>query len=272
MNLDFFYSIRLLFRKEKRLFRSIKAITGFLPHDIALYQEAFTAKSMLRRSREGRPVNNERLEFLGDAILGAVVADIVYKHFPNKPEGFLTNTRSKIVDRASLGQLAHTMGITALLQTGQASSSHNSYVGGNAFEALVGALYLDRGYAACMKFVKKKIFASLVDLDREASRRINFKSQLLEWTQKRHIDIDFTPLPTIHSAGGEPVFVYMVTINGVSCGKGKGFSKKEAQQNAAEETMKRIHGSRAFAAYLLHPTDENATAENAAPQGDKKEG
>ena len=117
--------IKLPFRKEKELYSSLFRIIGFYPHDISYY----------------KPVNNERLEFLGDAILDAIVGDIVYEHFPGKREGFLTNTRSKLVQRDTLNKLAQELGINQLILSNGRSSSHNSYMGGNAFEALVGAIY-----------------------------------------------------------------------------------------------------------------------------------
>ena len=137
--------IKLPFRKDKELYLKLYKILGYLPHDISLYKLALMHKSVARRNVKGRPVNNERLEFLGDAVLDAAVGHIVYEHFPGKREGFLTNTRSKLVQRETLGKLASEMGITDLILSSGRSASHNSYMGGNAFEALVGALYLDHG-------------------------------------------------------------------------------------------------------------------------------
>ena len=141
---NIFDRIRLPFRKEKELYLSLHQIIGVYPHNISYYKLALMHKSVARRNEKGRPVNNERLEFLGDAILDAIVGDIVYQHFPGKREGFLTNTRSKIVQRETLNKLAQEMGINQLILSSGHSYSHNSYLGGNAFEALVGALYLDR--------------------------------------------------------------------------------------------------------------------------------
>lgn len=142
--------IKLPFRKEKELFSSLREILGFYPRRIELYKLALMHKSIARRNAKGKPVNNERLEFLGDAVLDAVVGDIVYRHFEGKREGFLTNTRSKLVQRDTLNKLAQEMGINQLILSSGHSNSHNNYMGGNAFEALVGAIYLDRGYDMCM--------------------------------------------------------------------------------------------------------------------------
>ena len=149
--------MKLPFRKDKELYLSLRKIIGFYPHDISYYKLALMHKSMYKRNAKGKPVNNERLEFLGDAVLDATVGDIVYRHFPGKREGFLTNTRSKLVQRDTLNRLAQEMGINQLILSSGRSQSHNSYMGGNAFEALVGAIYLDRGYDACMEFIIPKL-------------------------------------------------------------------------------------------------------------------
>ena len=140
--------IKLPFRKEKELFSALFAILGFYPHNIEYYKQALMHKSIRKRNDKGKPLNNERLEFLGDAILDAVVGDVVYRHYEGKREGFLTNTRSKLVSRDTLGKVASEMGLGGLLLSAGHSTSHNSYVEGNALEALVGAIYLDRGYEA----------------------------------------------------------------------------------------------------------------------------
>ena len=136
--------IKLSFRKDKELYSSLYAILGFYPRHIDNYKMALMHKSIMHRNSKGKPVNNERLEFLGDAILDAIVGDIVYHHFPGKREGFLTNTRSKLVQRDTLNKLSQEMGIDQLILSNGHSASHNSYLGGNAFEALVGAIYLDK--------------------------------------------------------------------------------------------------------------------------------
>ena len=171
--------IKLPFRKEKELYSSLFDIIGFYPHDISFYKLALMHKSVMRRNAKGKPVNNERLEFLGDAILDAIVGDIVYQHFPGKREGFLTNTRSKLVQRDTLNKLAQEMGINQLILSSGHSSSHNSYMGGNAFEALVGAIYLDQGYDACMRFMSKRILAKMINIDKVAYKEVNFKLELV---------------------------------------------------------------------------------------------
>ena len=241
LNSNIIDRIRLPFRKEKELFSSLKDILGFYPHNINLYKQALLHKSMGRRNEKGRPLNNERLEFLGDAVLSAVVGDIVYRHFDGKREGFLTNTRSKLVSRNTLGKLAQEMGIDQLVKSSDHSTSHNSYKNGNAFEALVGAIYLDRGYDACMRFVEKRILAQVINIDKVAYKEVNFKSKLLEWSQKNRVRMEFRDLQqTKDSQTGSPVFTIQVFIEGVEGCKGTGFSKKESHQNAAKETLQRL--------------------------------
>ena len=162
-----------------------------LPTQYRLLQAGAATQKHAHRNEKGRPVNNERLEFLGDAILDAVVGDIVYQHFEGKREGFLTNTRSKIVQRETLNKLAQEMGINQLILSSGHTSSHNSYMGGNAFEALVGAIYLDRGYTACMHFMQKRILNRFINIDKVAYKEVNFKSKLLEWGQKNRVNMEF---------------------------------------------------------------------------------
>ena len=234
-------SIKLPFRKEKELFSALYNILGFYPHDINVYKQALLHKSLGRRNEKGRPINNERLEFLGDAILDAVVGDIVYRHFGGKREGFLTNTRSKLVSRNTLGKLAQEMGIDHLIKSSDHSTSHNSYKNGNAFEALVGAIYLDRGYNACMRFMEKRILAQVINIDKVAYKEVNFKSKLLEWSQKNRVRLEFRELnQKKDESTGSPVFTTQIFIEGVEGCTGTGYSKKESHQNASKDTLQRL--------------------------------
>ena len=208
---DIIDRIKLPFRKEKELFSALYDILGFYPHDIELYKQALLHKSVGKRNEKGRPQNNERLEFLGDAILDAVVGHIVFRHFEGKREGFLTNTRSKLVSRATLGKISQEMGIPQLIMSAGHSTSHNSYMNGNAFEALVGAIYLDKGYDACMRFMEKRILAQLINIDKVAGNDNN-----------------------------SPVFTSQVFLEGLEGCSGTGYSKKESQQNASKETLQRL--------------------------------
>ena len=237
---NFIDRIKLSFRKDKELYFSLYEILGFYPHDISYYKMALMHKSIMHRNSKGKPVNNERLEFLGDAVLDAVVGDIVYQHFPGKREGFLTNTRSKLVQRDTLNKLAQEMGINQLVLSNGHSSSHNSYMGGNAFEALVGAIYLDRGYDACMKFMQKRILAKMINIDKVAYKEVNFKSKLIEWSQKNKMEVSFELIEQFLDEEYNPMFHTEVRIEGISAGTGTGYSKKESQQNAAQMALKKI--------------------------------
>ncbi|MDY4629339.1 MAG: ribonuclease III, partial [Prevotella sp.] len=221
-------------------FSSLREILGFYPRHIELYKLALMHKSIARRNAKGKPVNNERLEFLGDAVLDAVVGDIVYRHFEGKREGFLTNTRSKLVQRDTLNKLAQEMGINRLILSSGHSNSHNNYMGGNAFEALVGAIYLDRGYNMCMRFMQKRILSQLINIDKVAYKEVNFKSKLIEWSQKNKVKLDFKLVSQSKESGGSPTFIYKTVIEGVEGGQGKGYSKKESQQLASKETLQRL--------------------------------
>lgn len=232
--------IRLPFRKEKELYSSLYDIIGFYPHDISFYKLALMHKSVMRRNAKGKPVNNERLEFLGDAILDAIVGDIVYQHFPGKREGFLTNTRSKLVQRDTLNKLAQEMGINQLILSSGHTSSHNSYMGGNAFEALVGAIYLDQGYNACMRFMNKRILAQMINIDKVAYKEVNFKSKLIEWSQKNKVRLSYEQVLQEKDKNGNPIFEFKVVLEGVEGCSGRGFSKKESQQLASKLTLDKL--------------------------------
>ena len=214
--------IKLLFHKDKELYFSLYSITGYFPHRIEYYKRALLHKSMGLRNDNGHVVNNERLEFLGDAVLGACVGDIVFRHFPNK-------------------RLSNEMGITKLVHSNGTMQSHNSYMGGNAFEALVGALYLDQGYDACMKFVEKRILAEIINIDKVAYKEVNFKSKLIEWGQKNRIKIEYELLSEERGEKrgekGSPKFTYRAIIEGIEAGIGVDYSKKESQQKASREAL-----------------------------------
>jgi len=238
---DIIARLKLPFREEKELFSSLYDIMGFYPDNISYYKQALMHKSVGRRNEKGKPLNNERLEFLGDAMLDAAVGHIVYEHFPGKREGFLTNTHSKLVSRDTLGKLAEEMGLTRLILSSGHSNSHNSYMAGNAFEALVGAIYLDQGYAAVMRFLEKRILARVINIDKVAYKEVNFKSKLLEWSQKNRVRLEYRmQKQEKDKESGSPVFSFQVFMEGVAGETGKGFSKKEAQQLASEATLKRL--------------------------------
>lgn len=235
-------TIRLPFRNDRQLYRSFYNILGFYPRNIELYKQALTHRSVNHKNSEGKKYNNERLEYLGDAILGAVVGDILYRHFPGKKEGFLTNVRSRVVQRETLGRLADDMGLTELIQSNLMGKTHNSYMAGNAFEALIGAVYLDRGYEFCVKFVNERILGKYINLEKIASKESNFKSRFLELCQKYRFEAIFELLKeTREEETLSPLFLSRVTIYGIECGRGSGYSKKESHQMAAKEALARLN-------------------------------
>lgn len=256
--------IRLLFHRDRESYFCFYRILGFFPRDIKIYQQALLHKSTSLRSEKGRPLNNERLEFLGDAILDAIVGDIVYRHFEGRREGFLTNTRSKIVQRETLNKLAVEIGLDRLVKYSSRSSSHNSYMYGNAFEAFIGAIYLDQGYDRCKQFMEKKIFKNYIDLDKMSRKEVNFKSKLIEWSQKCKMEVSFELIEQFIDAENNPMFRTEIRIEGVSAGTGTGYSKKESQQNAARMALKQIKSDEAFKEEIQAAKERNHIAETTA--------
>ena len=254
--------IRLLFHKDRESYFCFYKILGFFPRNIRFYEQALLHKSTSIRSEKGRPLNNERLEFLGDAILDAIVGDIVYKHFEGRREGFLTNTRSKIVQRETLNKLAVEIGLDKLVKYSTRSSSHNSYMYGNAFEAFIGAIYLDQGYERCKRFMEEKIFKNYIDLDKMSRKEVNFKSKLIEWSQKSKVEVSFELIEQFLDEDYNPMFHTEIRIEGISAGKGTGYSKKESQQNAAQAALKKIKNDAAFKEQIEATKAQNHLSEN----------
>ena len=238
--------IRLLFRKDKEPYLCFYKMLGFYPRNIEIYQQALLHNSSSIKAGKGRLLNNERLEFLGDAILDAIVADIVYKKFEGKREGFLTNTRSKIVQRETLNRVAVEIGLDKLIKYTTRQSSHNSYMCGNAFEALIGAIYLDRGYRACKKFMEERIINQYLNLEKISRKEVNFKSKLIEWSQKNKFCVEFNLIEQSLDSDQNPIFETQITVENIPAGTGKGYSKKESQQEAAHATLTKIKGDPQF--------------------------
>jgi len=239
--------IRLLRSKGKESYLSLYKLLGFYPKDVSLYEQAFLHKSSSIEANDGRWLNNERLEFLGDAILDAIVADILYKHFINRREGFLTNTRSKIVQRENLDRIAINLGLQKHVVYSAKLNSHNSHhLYGNALEALIGAIYLDQGYRKCFKFVEDIIIKRNLDIDKVAHKEVNFKSSLIEWSQKNKFEISFDLIESFTDNDGNPVFQTCITLFEHQIGVGIGHSKKESQQKAAKMAVKKLRTDKEF--------------------------
>ena len=266
--------IRLLFNKNRKSYLCFYHILGFYPRNIKIYEQALLHKSTSLRSEKGRPLNNERLEFLGDAILDAVVGDIVYRHFEGRREGFLTNTRSKIVQRETLNKLAVEIGLDKLVKFSAKSSSHNSYMYGNAFEALIGAIYLDQGYERCKQFMEGKIFKNYIDVEKMSRIEVNFKSKLIEWSQKHKMEVSFELIEQFLDQDNNPMFHTEIRVEGLSAGTGTGYSKKESQQNAAQMALKKIKEDEAFKQKIIqlkeaHQTGSDTTNEHTTEEVEK---
>ena len=245
------YKIRLLFRKDKESYLRFYQILGFYPRDIRIYEQALLHKSSSIKSDKGRLLNNERLEFLGDAVLDTVVADILYHRFEGKREGFLTNTRSKIVSRETLNRVAEEIGLLGLVKFNTRQSAHNNYMGGNAFEALIGAIYLDKGYEVCKQFIENRIIGKYIDVEKISRKEVNFKSKLIEWSQKNRMELSFVLLKQGYDEFNSPIFESEVIIEGIHAGRGKGYSKKESQQVAAQESLNMIKKNSTFMEQIL---------------------
>ena len=244
-------TIRLLPKKGKEPYVSFYKILNFYPYNITLYEQALLHKSSSIKLKDGRWINNERLEFLGDAILDAIVADIVFKEFEYKKEGFLTNMRSKIVQRETLNKLALNLGLDRLIKSSAKTGNHKTHMYGNALEALIGAIYLDQGYRIAKKFVHERLIVEHLNIDTVAQQEVNFKSRLIEWSQKNKIPIEFRLIESFTDNNNNPIFYTAVDIYDLESGTGRGYSKKESQQKAAEEALNKLNIDKEFIKDIL---------------------
>lgn len=243
--------IRLLPKRGKEPYVSFSKILGFCPYNITLYDQALLHKSSSIKLKDGRWINNERLEFLGDAILDAIVADIVFKEFEYKKEGFLTNMRSKIVQRETLNKLALEIGIDKLIKSSTRNTTPNTHMYGNALEALIGAIYLDQGYRAAKRFVFEKLIQQHLNIETVAELEANYKSRLIEWSQKQKISVSFDLIDSFVDENNTPIFKTAVVILGEQAGVGTGYSKKESQQKAAKEAFNKLQRNSGFKDHIL---------------------
>ncbi len=229
-----------LFSHSRNFYFSLVKILGFLPGKRRLYEIAFIHCSASTTCNNGQLINNERLEYLGDAILDAIIADYLYARFPEQDEGFLTQLRSKIVKRKQLNRLASKLGISSLLVARTNSRQNEFNLLGNAFEALIGAIYLDKGYRRTKRFVMKRILGKYLDIDHLVLKESDFKSRIIEWAQKNKQEINFVSheqsLPDSH----ETYFSSQVLLMDRELGTGTGHSKKDAEQRAAENALANI--------------------------------
>ena len=231
--------ISRFFGSDKAFRQAIATVTGLTPANVRLYRLAFTHSSMVRQQPGvGRHNSNERLEFLGDAILGSVVAEYLFQKYPYEQEGFLTEMRSRIVNRESLNSIALKLGLDKLVQldAGQGRAARSRSVNGNALEALVGAVYLDQGYQTTRKFVLTRLVNSFVDTHTLTTTTANFKSKLIEWAQ-RHNKVLRYDISGDARSGGVMEFSATVLLDEEAVATGMGLSKKQAEQLAAERAL-----------------------------------
>jgi len=213
-------------------------ILGFFPSKSSLYKLAFIHKSTALVDSNNNPINNERLEYLGDAVLGSVVGEYLYNKYPDQNEGFLTKMRSKMVSGEALGNLAIKMQLDELVQSHVSGKQSIKHISGDAVEALIGAVYIDKGYWTTRRFIRNRIIKKHLDLDQLEKKDTNHKSQLIEWAQKGHKEVTFY---TDMEPYDPTRFISYVSIDDKLFGSGSGASKKEAEQQAALETLKEIN-------------------------------
>lgn len=225
---------------DKLLKQAIKNIFGFKPGNIFLYHLAFLHRSVTQETINGVKVNNERLEFLGDAILDAVIADYLFKIFPTRDEGFLTEMRSKIVSRTTLNKLSQKMGIDSLIQLDTSSNGVLRSFLGDAFEALVGAMYIDKGYDFTKKVLLERIIQHYFDIDELVTQEVNFKSKIIEWAQKERKQIQFMVLDETGS-GYKKQYIVELMVDASPLSRGQDYSIKGAEQIAAEKAWQKIN-------------------------------
>ncbi len=239
--------IRLFSNARKEPYLLFHKVLGFYPDNIQYYQLAVHHKSVSILAENGKQLSNERLEFLGDAVLNSVVTDILYRRYTDKQEGFLTSTRSKIVKRDSLNHFAREIGLDKLVKvTKYVNDNTNNNIYGNAFEAIMGAIYLDYGYKQCKRFVENRLFKTLIDLDKLAEDEVNFKSKLIEWCQKYRLQPDFVLVEEVLNGLNKHVFTTCLTIEKTVICEATGSSKKESQQNVSQKALQLIHNNPAF--------------------------
>lgn len=220
---------------DQKLVAAIENLAGLTPANLELYRLATLHSSAARENPQGIKESNERLEYLGDAVLSAIVADFLFKKFPYKDEGFLTEIRSRIVNRESLNLLARKMGIASIVQFDEKNVQLHRVILGNTLEAIVGAIYLDKGFLRCKRFVIQKLILPHVDLEELINHNPNYKSRLIEWGQRENREIRFE-IESVRKIRGHKEFIARVWIGNEPHGMGYGINKKKAEQDAALKT------------------------------------
>lgn len=231
--------LKSVLSSNRQLYLKLRNIFGFYPGNISLYQLAFRHKSVAKKQNNGIRISNERLEFLGDAILDAIIADYLFKLFPYKDEGFLTQMKSRIVSRAHLNKLSAKLGIDNLILCARETAPHFKSMKGDAFEAFIGALYLDKGYRFTQRVIENRIIRLHIDMDEILSTDLNFKSRLLEWVQRERKTLEFKVVKEV-GTGYNKQYIVESLVDHLVMGRGQDFSIKAAEQQAAERALELI--------------------------------
>ncbi len=227
-------SIRVYFSPDKKLHESLHNILGFYPTNISLYKLAFRHSSVAQFIKKGIKDSNERLEFLGDSVIGTVVADYLFKKFPFKDEGFLTKMRSKMVSRQKHNQLAIKLGLNNFIEVSNDRLGHKpSSINGDAYEALIGAIYLDKGYKFAQQFILTRIVNVHIDMDEMETKEVDFKSKFIEWAQKEKKEFRFETLSDAATADDKQYCIQLLLAE-EAVGKAQHYSKKRAEQLVSE--------------------------------------
>ncbi|TDS56591.1 ribonuclease III [Myroides indicus] len=213
--------------------RKISQITGTKPADVSYYRIAFTHRSMNLTDNSGNPINYERLEFLGDAMLGSVIASHLYIQVPNGDEGYLTKMRSKIVSRENLNTIGKNLNLICNVESKMGNQQFGENIHGNLLEALIGAIYLDKGYPACEKFIHDKLLSTISDIQKLETKITSYKSLLIEWCQKSKHSFKFDSYDE-NSAEDIKYFGVRLYIDNKLIAKGRATSKKKAEEKAAQ--------------------------------------
>jgi len=220
--------------KDKKLVRAIRRMTGYSPVNIELYNQATIHRSVANSRFKGIKESNERLEFLGDAVLDIIIAEYLFKKFPFKDEGFLTEIKARIVNRENLNNLARKVGVDQITVFEQEGTHQRAYksIYGNTLEAIIGAVYLDLGFKICNKFIIKKLILPHTDLEVLVKNNPNYKSRIIEWAQKENKDLSFDIIE-VSGENHHREFTAQLEIDNTVVSTGNGFSKKKAEQDAA---------------------------------------
>lgn len=226
---------------DRSEFRSgLKKLLGFRPVNLRLYEMAFIHRSATYTLPDGIRINNERLEYLGDAIIDSILSDYLFRLYPEATEGFLTKTRARIVNREILNQLGLSMGLNRLIISNLAPSDSPRNLYGNAVEALTGALFIDTGYNRTRKFMIERVLKKHLNLNKVLAAETDYKSLILEYCQKNKQKLNFTSREKPSGTNGHPLFTVTLEINNEVVSQGEGATKKEAEQEASLAALNKL--------------------------------